>query len=119
MSKILLLILVFVLPFLTACNKKKTTTPTNTNQGSQMPKEPCEQNNTCVLQIHNQQNYRFELYLNNNYIGLQAKNAITNWTIPQGAYTIRLEQYEGFVGNPIIVNTTQNILQCDTSLVSM
>jgi hypothetical protein len=78
----------------------------------------CERNNTGHLTIVSHNKYKFAVYLNNNIISIQQPYETSERDIPYGAYTLKIEQNEGFILYPITINRTFNMYQCDSIFVS-
>ncbi len=100
-----------------SCSKQQVST-VQIDTKDTTTKQPCEINNTAVLRINSTNKYRFEITLNNQYLGLQAGKTSTDWIIPSGIYLIKIEQYEGYILNPIIISNSYVANQCDTILIS-
>ena len=100
-----------------SCGKKsnQTTVPPDQDTTQQ---EPCAKNNTGTVRIISQQPWKFEITLNSQPFGIQPAQTTIHWTIPCGVYTIRLEQMEGYIMNPIVISNQYTIQQCDTVQIS-
>lgn len=101
-----------------SCKKKPSSTSQQVNTIDTTNKLACELHNTAVLRINSQNKNRFEITLNNQYLGLQNGNTSTDWIISSGIYLIKLEQYEGYILNPIIISNSYTANQCDTIIIS-